>query len=170
MPKPMLSHGGLVKRAVRHPNLAISAYPAWLTTSTEGITVSHDNFSLACDQLSRTVDANQFERFRWARDEAPKLAHLVVLAQAAVEARDDFELTDEGSGGSLRRFVVKVHSFRIIAIAIKLAANRVEVQAEAIERSRFRVLAGAPISAPFEQVDGEWMAAALGELFARIQA
>lgn len=127
-------------------------------------------FQRACDQLSAAVDAAQFERLRWARTEAPMLARLVELAQGAVEDRDDFELTDEGSGGAVRRFVVKVHSFRVIAIVIKLSGVTVNVYAEAIERSRYRLLDGRPVSAPFEQIDAQWMAEALGAQFARIQA
>ena len=127
-------------------------------------------FQHACDQLSAAVDAAQFERLRWARTEAPMLARLVELALAAVEDRDDFELTDEGSGGAIRRFVVKVHSFRIVAVVISLSGVTVSVNAEAIERSRYRVAPSEPVTAPFDRVDGAWMAQALAEQFARIQA
>lgn len=129
----------------------------------------NDTFSHACDQLSHKIDAAQFERMRWARDEAPKLAQLVELALAAVAQRPDFELTDEGSGGNLRRFIVKVHGFRIVAIAMTLTGNTVELQGEPIERSRYVLQAGEPVTVPFEQVDGVWMARALSALFARIQ-
>jgi hypothetical protein len=132
--------------------------------------VSLPAFQNACDQLSAKVDAAQFERLRWARTEAPMLAHLVELAQGAVEDRPDFELTDEGSGGPIRRFVVKVHGFRIIAVVIKLTGVTVSVYAEPIERSRYRLLDGTPVAAPFEQVDAQWMADALAAQFARIQA
>lgn len=127
-------------------------------------------FQDACDQLSAAVDAAQFERLRWARTEAPMLARLVELALAAVEDRDDFELTDEGSGGAIRRFVVKVHSFRIVAVVVSLSGVSVSVNAEAIERSRYRVAPGEPVTAPFDRVDGAWMAQALAAQFARIQA
>lgn len=129
-----------------------------------------ENFCLACDQLSQAVDATQFERLRWARDEGPKLARLVELAQGAVAQRDDFELTDEGSGGAIRRFVVKVHGFRIMAVEICLENNIVSLQAEAIERSRFAVRLAEPVKSPFAQVDEAWMAATLGQLFSRVQS
>jgi hypothetical protein len=127
-------------------------------------------FQNACDQLSASIDAAQFERLRWARTEAPMLAHLVELAQGAVEDRPDFELTDEGSGGAIRRFVVKVHGFRIVAVVIKLVGIVVSVDAEPIERSRYRLHPSEPVTAPYERVDGEWMAQALAAQFARVQA
>ncbi len=124
---------------------------------------------LACDQLSQTVDAVQFERMRWARDEAPKLAYLVELAAAAVAQRPDFELADEGSGGALRRFVVKVHGFRVMALALRLSGTTVSVQCEPIERSKYTLHQADPVTAEFDQVDSAWMAQALSTQFARIQ-
>lgn len=129
----------------------------------------HHVLELTCDQLSHTVDAVQFERMRWARDEAPKLAHLVELATAAVAQRPDFELTDEGSGGALRRFILKVHGFRVMALALRLTGNTVSVQSEPIERSKYSLHHAEPVTAEFEQVDSAWMAQALSAQFARIQ-
>ncbi len=129
----------------------------------------HQALELTCDQLSHTVDAVQFERMRWARDEAPKLAHLVELATAAVAQRPDFELTDEGSGGALRRFILKVHGFRVMALALRLTGNTVSVQSEPIERSKYTLRQAEPVTAEFEQVDSAWMAQALGAQFALIQ-
>jgi len=137
--------------------------------SPEEPTVPHNALNLACDQLSHTVDQVQFERMRWARDEAPKLAYLVELALAAVAQRPDFELTDEGSGGALRRFVVKVHGFRVMALALRLTGNTVSMQSEPIERSKYTLHQAEPVSAEFDQVDSAWMAQALGIQFARIQ-
>jgi hypothetical protein len=131
--------------------------------------VPHHALELSCDQLSHTVDAAQFERMRWARDEAPKLARLVELALAAVAQRPDFELADEGSGGALRRFIVKVHGFRVMALALRLIGNTVSVQSEPIERSKYILHPSEPVAAEFEQIDSAWMAQALGMQFARIQ-
>ena len=65
-----------------------------------------DNFELECDRLSSAVDSVQFERIRWARHEGPMLERMVQLAQAAVADRPDFELTDEGSRGAVKRYVI----------------------------------------------------------------
>ena len=58
--------------------------------------MAQDSFELACDRLSGAVDGVLFERLRWARTEGPMLARLVELAQGAVEARGDIDLSDEG--------------------------------------------------------------------------
>ena len=128
-----------------------------------------DNFDTACDRLSNAVDTVQFERLRWARHEGPMLARMIELAQAAIEQRPDFELTEEGSSAANRRFVVKVHSNRVIAINLGLADGRATASAEGIERARYRVEPGAPIVAEFDEVDAPWMTAALGELFSRVR-
>lgn len=128
-----------------------------------------DSFELACDRLSGVVDGAQFERLRWARTEGPMLARLVELAQAALEDRDDFELSEEGSGGDVKRFVLKIHGFRIVAVSLGLRGGVVVVDAEAIERARYTVEQGAPVSAEFSVVDEHWMAAALEQVFARIR-
>jgi hypothetical protein len=139
-------------------------------------TIPNDNaavspeFELSCDRLSAAVDATQFERLRWARTEAPMLAHLVELAQGAVADRDDIELTDEGSGGAIRRYVVKVHGNRIFAVVISLEGVTVSIQAEAIARSPYRVKTAEPLAAAFKDFDAALMAAALGTLFERVQA
>jgi hypothetical protein len=127
-------------------------------------------FMTACDQLSAAVDAVQFERLRWARTEAPMLARLVELAHGAVEDRDDIELFDEGSGGAIRRWVVKVHGNRIFALVISLTGTTVSVQAEAIPRSPYKVASAEPLQAEFKKFDAALMAAALGTLFARVTA
>jgi hypothetical protein len=127
-------------------------------------------FELACDHLSAAVDAIQFERLRWARTEAPMLAHLVELAEGTVADRDDIDLADEGSGGAIRRWVVKVHGNRIFALVISLAGTTVSVQAEAIPRSPYKVATAEPLKAEFKKFDAALMAAALGTLFARVTA
>jgi hypothetical protein len=135
----------------------------------ERMDMPQDGFLSACDQLSAAVDPVQFERLRWSRTEAPMLAHLVELAQGAVEDREDIELTDEGSGGALRRFIVKVHGNRIIAIAISLKGTTVSIQAEAIARSPYKVADADPLTGEFKEFDAALMAAALGTLFERVQ-
>lgn len=128
-----------------------------------------DRFEIECDRLSKTVDGVQFERVRWAKNEGPMLERLVELAQAAVRERPDFELTDEGSRGPVRRFVLKVHGFRIVAVNLGLEAGRVVVWAEAIERSKYRIVDGQRQSAEFQRVDEAWMRDTLRALMGEIQ-
>lgn len=131
--------------------------------------MSIERFELECDRLSEAVDKALYDRLRWERNEAPMLARLVTLAQGALEHRNEFELTEEGATTDVKRFVLKVHSNRIMAVAISLDQGRVNVTAEAIERSRYRVAPGAPVSADYAAVDEQWMAAALQDLFSRVQ-
>ena len=128
-----------------------------------------DSFEMACDRLSNTVDSAQFERLRWARTEAPMLARLMELAQAAVEDRPDFELTEEGSTTNINRFVLKVHGFRIVAVSAGLENGHALVWAEQIDRSTYTVAPGDPVSADFTAVDEQWMARALEQQFARVR-
>lgn len=128
-----------------------------------------DNFQKACDTLSNTVDNTQFERFRWTRDEQPKLARMVELLRGAFEDREDFDLAEEGATGAVKRFVIKIHGQRTIAIAMSLQQGQVVIQCEPIERSRFTVNPGNPISDAFEHLDERWMEQALQLIFARIR-
>ena len=129
-----------------------------------------DNFELVCDRLSSAVDGVQFERLRWARTEGPMLARLVELTLAAIEARSDYELTEEGSRGDTKRFVLKVHGTRVVAISAGLDAGRAVMAAEAIDRSRFWLASSEPIAADYAAVDHAWITNALGTLLGRIQA
>ena len=129
----------------------------------------HDSFEIECDRLSKVVDGVQFERVRWAKNEGPMLERLVELAQAAVGDRPDFELTDEGSRGPVRRFVLKVHGVRIVAVNLGLEAGQVVVWAEAIERSKYRIVDGQRRSAEFQRVDEAWMRDTLRALIGEIQ-
>lgn len=131
--------------------------------------MQQDNFELACDRLSQVVDGTQFERLRWERNEGPMLARLVQLIQEAIANRIDYELSEEGSSGDIKRFVLKVHGTRIVAICIGLDQGQVIMIAETIERSRFRLTPGEPIWADFADVDAQWMANALQVLFDRIK-
>jgi hypothetical protein len=131
--------------------------------------VSQDSFENECDRLSKFVDGMLFERLRWERTEAPMLARLVELAKGAVESRPDFELTEEGATNDIRRYVVKVHSNRTVAITISLDGTRAVMNAQEVERSRYKLAPGEPISAEFATVDEQWMAATLGALFSRVR-
>lgn len=120
-----------------------------------------DDFESECDRLSNAVDSVQFERIRWARTEGPMLERLVQLAQATVADRPEFELGDEGSAGACKRFVLKVHGIRIMALNLGLEGNRVSVWSEEIPRSAFKPVDPQRRTAPFEHVDEQWMTAAI---------
>ena len=132
--------------------------------------MSQDSFEQECDRLSQAVDDAQFTRLRWERNEGPMLAKLVALAHGALEDRPEFELTEEGATGDIKRFVLKVHSNRIMAIVLFLDENRVNVRAEAIERSKYTVADGPVVAAHFDSVDEAWMRAALQQQFARVRS
>jgi hypothetical protein len=131
--------------------------------------MSDDSFEIECDRLSNVVDSAQFERIRWAKNEGPMLVRLVELANAAIADRSDFELTDEGSKGPVRRYVLKVHGFRIVAVNLGLEGGRVVVWAEAIERSQYRIVGGRRHTAEFQEVDEAWMKSALREIIGEVQ-
>jgi len=130
--------------------------------------VTQESFELECDRLSHVVDATQFERLRWARTEGPMLARLVALLHSALDGREDFELTEEGTTGAVRRFILKVHSNRVMAVMIRLEPGRAVVAAEEIERSRYKLADPRPISDDFDVIDEQWMASALQQLFQRV--
>lgn len=127
-----------------------------------------DDFERECDRLSQIVDGPQFERLRWDRNEGPMLARLVALALAALETRSEFELAEEGSTSAIKRFVLKIHSIRTVAILIQLKDGAVHVGAERIDRSAYRLAGGDPHTADFGAVDELWMANALKDLFSRV--
>jgi hypothetical protein len=133
------------------------------------ITVTTESLEQGCDRLSQVVDVVQFERLRWARDEGPKIARIVELTQAAVASRSDYDLAEEGSGGNIKRFVVKIHGFRIVAVAVGLQDGRAVMRAEPIERSKYRLASSDPILADYAMVDEAWIAQGLETLFARVQ-
>ena len=129
--------------------------------------MSQDPFQNACDQFSNIVDETQFERFRWSRDEAPKLARLVELVKAAFEGREDFDLAEEGTTPEFKRYLIKVHSQRTVAVVIMLRNGRAILGSEAVIRSRFIVDDGDPIATDYENVDEQWVADALKILIGR---
>ncbi len=131
--------------------------------------MTQESFELECDRLSHVVDATQFERLRWARTEGPMLARLVTLLHSALDGREDFELAEEGTTGAVKRFILKVHSNRVMAIVIGLDHGRAVVGAEPIERSKYRLSDPSPLSDDFSVIDEQWMASALRNLFGRVQ-
>ena len=127
-----------------------------------------DSFEAVCDRLSQAVDGAQFERMRWDRTEAPMLARLVELLNAVLEVRPDFELLEEGATAIVKRYVIKVHGIRTIAIAVTLKGREVVVYGEPIERSRYRLSDTSPVCGDYDLVDEAWMTKALELIFARV--
>ncbi len=133
--------------------------------------MAHNALTTACDRFSDVVDDVQFERFRFTRDEAPKLAHLVEMTQAAFANRDDFELAEEGGSGgqaNYKRFLIKVHSKRTVAIAVMLKDNMAMLGAEPVERSAYTIEMDAPIMTEYDAADPQWIEQALAQIVARI--
>jgi len=131
--------------------------------------VPEDGFQLECDRLSHSVDRALFERLQWERNEGPMLAHLVALARAAFEGRPEFELAEEGATRDLKRFALKIHSKRVIAISLRIEGGRAVLEAEPIDRSSYALAEAAPVTSDFAAVDESWMAEALQQQFRRIQ-
>lgn len=125
-------------------------------------------FDLQCDRLSGIVDPAQYERLRWSRHEGPMLTHLVAMAQGAIEQRSDFELIEENGPTDQRRFMLKIHGTRIVALIISLDGNDAVLHIEAVERGKFAVEPEARVSGEFAMVDEAWMTTALERLFAGI--
>jgi hypothetical protein len=135
----------------------------------KGLTrVSPDDFLSECDRLSQAVDEVQFERLRWARDEGPVLIKLVTLAQAALEGRSDFELTEEGSTSDIKKYVLKVHSNRVVGITFWVAEGKARIRAEEALRSRYTLAAGDDLAVSYDGLDEGWMTGALRAIFARV--
>jgi hypothetical protein len=130
--------------------------------------VPHDPFQAVCDQLSGVVDALQFERMRWARDEGPKLAHLVALALGALGDRPDLEFSEEGSTTDVKRYALKVHGIRVIGVTLAYQQGQAHLRGVEIARSAYTFAEDRTISADFAQVDEAWMAQALGSVFALV--
>jgi hypothetical protein len=126
------------------------------------------DFLLECDRLSQTVDEVQFERLRWARDEGPVLIKLVALAQGALEERGDFELAEEGSSSDIKKFVIKVHSNRVVALTMWVAEGKARMRAEEALRSKFTLAAGEELAVGYDDLDEAWMVSALREIFSRV--
>ncbi len=132
--------------------------------------MSQDSLQSECDRLSKDVDSFLFERLRWDREEGPMLAKLVALAHATLEPRGDFSLTEEGATADIKRFILKVHGNRIVAILIYLENGRAMVAAEQIERSKYTLRDTSPVSSTFDAVDESWMEATFRDLISRVEA
>jgi hypothetical protein len=132
--------------------------------------VPQDSFELECDRLSHIVDGALFERLRWERNEGPMLSRLVELANAAFKDRSEFELVEEGATRDVKRFVLKVHGNRVIAIAMRIEDGRAVVEAQPLERSRYGVSDGPSVATDYDAADEPWMARALQELFSRVRS
>lgn len=130
--------------------------------------MQQDPLELECDRLSETVDNFLYQRIRWDRIEGPMLAKLSQLAQASFDSRPDFELAEEGASADIKRFVLKVHSNRVVAIKMWLADGRALLDIEQIERSKYKVAAAEPVSVEFAGVDEIWMAQAMQAALARV--
>ena len=128
-----------------------------------------DNFQKACDTLSSTVDDTQYERFRWTRDEAPRLARMVELLRAAFDKREDFELAEEGATSTVKRFVIKVHGQRTVAVSMCLKDGQTVMDCSTVERSRFILADGEPIIDDYEHLDECWIEQALQLILMRVQ-
>ena len=126
-----------------------------------------------CDQFSGSVDKEQFERFRWTRDEAPKLKQLIDMVHEVFEDREDYALAEEGgsAGGQVgfKRFLLKVHGQRTVAIAIMFKDGLAVLGAEPVERSNYTIQREQPVYAPFDQIDQAWVEDALAQLIADIK-
>ena len=129
-----------------------------------------DSLQLECDRLSHIVDGALCERLRWERNEGPMLAHLVALARAALEGRSEFELVEEGATRDIKRFVLKIHGNRVVAVSFRIEAGRAAVETHALERSNYTVADGAPATADFATADAPWMARALQDQLSRVRA
>ncbi len=132
--------------------------------------MTQDSFQLECVRLSHSVDDALCERLRWERNEGPMLTHLVALANAAFEGRSEFELVEEGATRDIKRFVLKIHGNRVIAIAMRIEAGRAIVEAQALERGKYGVADGPSVAVDYHAVDEAWMAGALQELFSRVRS
>ena len=127
-----------------------------------------DSFELECDRLSHIVDRAQSEHLRWERNEGPMLARLVALAHAAFEGRSEFELVEEGATRSLKRFVLKIHSKRVMVISMRIEDGRAVLQSEPIERSIYALADAPSVTADYATVDESWMVGALQQQLRRI--
>ena len=129
-----------------------------------------NSLDLECDRLSSVVDSTLFERLRWERNVGPVLARLVALAHAAMEKRGEFECAEVGATRYVKRFVLKVHGNRVMAIAMRVEGEFAIVESQPIDRGRYSLASGPPLSVASEALDEPWMAQALQQLFARVQA
>jgi hypothetical protein len=130
--------------------------------------VSVENFDHSCDRLSAIVDKALYDRLAWERNVGPKLERLVALLKGAFAEREEFELSEEGATRDVKRYVIKIHGNRVLAVSVTIDNGRVVMTGSAIERSRFAVGHAEPITADPDAIDEEWMANALHAVFSRV--
>ncbi len=128
------------------------------------------SFDNACDNLSGLVDAVQYERLRWDRNEGPLLTKLVAWARESFEEHGEFELTEEGSVADRKRFVLKVHTKRTIGIAFQIAGGLAIIEPDLADRSNYNLSSADRITAPMHEFHEDWVKAALQEIFSRVQS
>jgi hypothetical protein len=131
--------------------------------------VTQDSFQLECDRLSHVVDGTLAERLHWERNQGPMLAHLVALAHSAFEGRSEFDLAEEGATRDIKRFVLKIHSKRVIAISMRVEDGRAVLESETLDRSSYGLAEGPPVTTEFAAADAAWMAGALQQQFSRVR-
>lgn len=131
--------------------------------------MTHDAFRAACDKLSARVDADQFERFRFQRDEVPKLNRMFELIKASVADRSDVELNEEGGTQNSKGFILKVHGKRVAAVSVALEEGQAVLSITTAARSEYGVVPGEPIAVDYAEVDEAWIGAGLSQLFTRIR-
>lgn len=130
--------------------------------------MSPGGFQQACDALSGKIDAEQFERFRWSRDEAPKLARMVELIKNSTTDRSDIDINEEGGVQDSKRFLLKVHGKRIAGLAVALDRGHAVMSIGPAERSEYSVASGDPIHTEYANVDETWIGETLARLMERI--
>ncbi len=126
------------------------------------------SFDTACDNLSGLVDAAQYERLRWDRNEGPLLTKLVDWARESFEQHDEFELTEEGSVTDRKRFVLKVHAKRTIGIAFQVVDGLAIIEPDLADRSSYGLSSTDRITAPMHEFHEDWVKAALQEIFSQV--
>ena len=129
-----------------------------------------DSLQRECDRLSHIVDGALCERLRWERNEGPMQARLVALAHAALEGRSEFELVEEGATRDIKRFVLKIHGNRVLALTLRIEGGHAVVDAHGLDRGTYAVAEGVSASTDFAASDEAWMAGALQQLFSRVGA
>ena len=98
------------------------------------------------------------------------LTRLVALAHAALEARSEFELIEEGATRDLKRFVLKIHGNRVVSITLSIAGGQARVETSPIERSKYALAPGGAVTTGYESADEAWMTQALEQQFGRVRA
>jgi len=131
--------------------------------------MSKSSLGDACDRLSQIVDTVAFERLHWARTDGPLLAELVELTQASLTIRPEFEMSEEGATAKVKRFVIKVHGVRLIAIAMEVVGGVARIEAENIERSRYYTTQSEPLTVSMELMDEACMAKLMQAIIDRIE-